>query len=827
MRSLPRCSRPWWLSSFALALLACGGPSARDPGQPQPAGAAEGGGSDRGIDGGNGDADEGAGGSDGDPAPPGPADQIRIDPPAPPAPPEFADWTCPSGWSPRDVERGEPWAFSICEVPSPPDCEGAEYAVPGGLTCRTLGRDCDDPISLEGVVIHVDPAAAPGGDGARATPLNSLSAAVALPLAEGATIVLAPGDHPGEITLDRPMTLQGACASGVVVGPLTVTAAGPVVLDDLTLRAGAPSLDIQAPASDVTATDLLIEGATDRAIAVVLDGGAVRLERVVVRDVLTDNPVGEGNALFVRNAGRTEIVDAVFEDCGGSCVFIGAHPEAGPGRVSITRSVLRRSLALPTEHPSLLRIWDGAGADLDQVILEHAADVGILIGQSGSGAPPLVTLTDCIVRDIQAEGSPNAIGVGLNNAGRLVVTRTLFEGLDGPAVAVSAAADGLAGVPSAELTDIFVRGSVAETSVASGVGVEQAGFMSLRRAVFERGGAAVVSIQSDAQRQAELHVEDVVIRDSAALDSDGEVDWPGLGRIRVVREEAVGVYVYGGRLEGQRIAIIGQPRAAVSVRGQAERTTEVELTDLQVRGSIATDISFPGLTDPPLRVLPGQAIAVLGDADVSVTRIGVRDMQGQLVMALGDQPTGSPRVRIIDAQGADFTEQEGRAGLAVAAGLGAELTLVRTELLRASVMAVVAWGWPGQPQTRVDADHLRILGAAAATCGELPEEQEGSCVIDGQSFAGGIGILAREGGRLTARDFNVSGAALAGVVLATDARLELHRGVITDNTIGLNIMVDGADLQLLDDQVFAFDNGVDFAQQTLPLPSVSGFFGDD
>ena len=79
-------------------------------------------------------------------------------------------------------------------------------------------------------------------------------------------------------------------------------------------------------------------------------------------------------------------------------------------------------------------------------------------------------------------------------------------------------------------------------------------------------------------------------------------------------------------------------------------------------------------------------------------------------------------------------------------------------------------------------------------------------------------MLGRDGALVGLSDFRVRGSVLAGVVVAHDAVVEGHRGVVTDNAIGINLMVPGYDVDRISDEVYVFGNGTDIAQEQLPLP---------
>jgi hypothetical protein len=305
------------------------------------------------------------------------------------------------------------------------------------------------------------------------------------------------------------------------------------------------------------------------------------------------------------------------------------------------------------------------------------------------------------------------------------------------------------------------------------------------------------------------------------------MNWPGVGVERGITEYAAAMDVAGGDVDGSRIAILGQPRGALAIRGTPARNAVVDLSDLVLEETKTVSIEFPDRDVPLVGSVPGQGVEVVGEAQVTIQRLEAKDLAGQLTFAFGDPDIGRPRVDITDIRATGFKELDGRTGLAVGAGGGAQVHLERVELTGARVMGVASFGAVDGRPTEIHLSHIRMDGTHAASCAALPADDPLRCVVDGQSEGGGIALLAREGGHLTASDFEVRGAALAGAVVASGAQLELHRGVITVNAIGLNIMTEDQDLALLEDAVFVYDNDVDVARETLALPSLPGLVGGD
>lgn len=207
---------------------------------------------------------------------------------------------------------------------------------------------------------------------------------------------------------------------------------------------------------------------------------------------------------------------------------------------------------------------------------------------------------------------------------------------------------------------------------------------------------------------------------------------------------------------------------------------------------------------------------------MTVRRLLAERTQGSVVMASATDiggVRGMPTVRIEDLRSVGAAgDPGGRYGITMGAAGGGTLTGERVVLSGDTMSAVAVYGRRAEPETAMTLRHVIVEGTRAAACGSVPEGDPASCLRDGRSEAGGIGVLARDGGRLSLETFAVRGAELAGVLVAPGGRVELHRGLVAGNALGINLMVDDYDLALLDDEVFAFGNATDVAREELVLP---------
>jgi hypothetical protein len=286
--------------------------------------------------------------------------------PSLPAAPRLTPPACPDRW------RLEPDAdgSSRC-VPDDPEraspCGAAEVRWYGETECRPVAGACpaDRFAEVLGAALYVDPQAAQGGDGSRATPLRTIAEAIAL--AEGAassTVVLARATFVEEdLSLPPGATLLGACAESVVRARSLGTRGEGGALRNLALAADELQL-----AGDAEIAGVLLAGDESAAPTRVLVIGAARLARTVIR--------GAGAAIEVSGSlAASEVV----ADAG--CF----HAVVAGGRLSLERAIAFE--VTPCGPGSMVDARGGAVVELDTVSLSG----GVLLFES-TGALHAVSL---------------------------------------------------------------------------------------------------------------------------------------------------------------------------------------------------------------------------------------------------------------------------------------------------------------------------------------------------------------------------------------------------------------------------------------------------
>jgi hypothetical protein len=209
------------------------------------------------------------------------------------------------------------------------DCPPGTLEVIGYDTCQPMG-DCGPEgspwglIETDGTTVYVDASAdATGADGSLATPFPTINAALAV-APPGGPVALADGEYEEELSITRPVRLEGRCAARVLLrGLATADATTPAV----TLLAGATGSEVRGVtvtgpgvgmrvtgARQVRVEEVEVRGAGDRGLAV-SDGAEVTLRRLKVNGAAT-------NGVWVQDAAlRAEQV-----------VVAGTRPEPASGR---------------------------------------------------------------------------------------------------------------------------------------------------------------------------------------------------------------------------------------------------------------------------------------------------------------------------------------------------------------------------------------------------------------------------------------------------------------------------------------------------------------
>ncbi len=208
-------------------------------------------------------------------------------------------------------------------------------AIPGEKVCREIVACGDDPYGgAADDAVFVDASAAPGGDGTRARPFQTIMDGVNAAKV-GATVAIAAGQYREDVILDRSVHLRGRCPAKVQLKPATSPAA--LVVSEEGSVGGLEVVGglVSVLATGVELRDLWVHDIDGPAITV--NGAGLALHNVLLEDVRGDGVTGTRSVVTVE-ASAFRGVDSKE----GARIF---HFDAGEAHVELTvrRSVLERA----------------------------------------------------------------------------------------------------------------------------------------------------------------------------------------------------------------------------------------------------------------------------------------------------------------------------------------------------------------------------------------------------------------------------------------------------------------------------------------------------
>lgn len=516
---------------------------------------------------------------------------------------------CPAGWREVEVEgvvSCDPWPEG-----GPQMCGNGEAHFVGEASCSRIGTACPpsgwaDDLPTDQEILFVRAGAPSGGSGARELPFGSIEEATDL-ADEGTIIALSTGTFDEAVRLSRGVTLWGACTAETVVSCSTpsghvgtVSIGGrDTVLRNLQISGQRPGVTLVGASSySVLLEQVLISRV--QAFGMVIGSGSAVARNLVVRD--TESGIGglAGRGLEVFDQGRVvlqraaivanretgiyadglgttlDLSDLSIRDTrgqqvdntggrgleveGGALVEVRrsalvGNAELGVGVVAVG-SVLSLAdvLISDTQTQESDDLWgyglhagDGARLEMRRVVFERNGNHGVFI----FGVGTTLDGSDLIVRDTQYRRTDGQWGRGLaiQEAAQATVRRAVIERNRDVAVAVRHQHSKLV------LVDAIVRdtfGRESDGMFGRGLDLEHGSEVEVVRALFERNHNVGVIAGHEGTK---LHLEDVVVRDTLALESDV---WGGRGlsvhkgataevaRALFDRNRVLGVYVAGG-----------------------------------------------------------------------------------------------------------------------------------------------------------------------------------------------------------------------------------------------------------------------------------------
>lgn len=365
---------------------------------------------------------------------------------APPADVRLVSWACPSNWEPVEHAElidndGNP--FSWCRPPPLPRLKLGAYVTPlkegeqegdrpvcdpaadgtfplvGHAGCQPLGDACpagdwpEVPADVPGARVHAR-AGASGGDGSPAAPFGTIAEAVAA-AAEGDVVVIAGGSYPESLTIDKHLTLWGACARDTLIAPPgpydAATAAVQVVQDrhvelrNLRIGGEQQGVRVDAAGAELTLRGVWIHGAAGNGVDVAQ--GTARLAGCLVT---ATRAAGDFYGLGLRTAaGAVANIQACTFERNRDVAFsaYGAGTELSAADVASRETLPREA---DGDYGIGMEVLHGARATVTRALFERNRWVGVLAAYEGS----VLTLEQAVVRATRPDEDSGEYGGGVS-----------------------------------------------------------------------------------------------------------------------------------------------------------------------------------------------------------------------------------------------------------------------------------------------------------------------------------------------------------------------------------------------------------------------------
>ena len=406
----------------------------------------------------------------------------------------------------------------------------------------------------------------------------------------------------------------------------------------------------------------------------------------------------------------------------------------------------------------------GATVEATRLVVERVHQIGIF-----STLDATTRLEDTSIRAVLADADGNAgMGVNLQHGAALDASRFVVEDVyDGGILVLSA---GLLTLTDAVIRD--VRQRVNDGTFGTGVSIESGSTATLTRVLVERATETGVTV---ALAGSSATVTDVVVRDILGHPGTG-----AFGRGFVIQT--------GARLALERGWVARAREIALFVAGADAHGS---FTDVTVRDTAANGDGAGGRA---LSVQEAGAGAEVVRGDFARSHeIGIATHEGT-TLRLTDVAVRDTASRVSDSMIGD--------GLSCDGGDVEGTRVLLDGNRRAGVLA------RGGARLRLSALTVRAT---------MPQ-QCATTTCSGEGF--GVGVVAVGGGRLSATDFAVVGAALCGALVADgSSEVDLSHGQVRGCEIGACIQSGGYDVSRLSLDVLYADNGRNLDTTSLPVPT--------
>jgi parallel beta helix pectate lyase-like protein len=693
--------------------------------------------------------------------------------PALPEPVQLNSWTCPANWVAVEHESlldADSNPFSWCQPPSLPRlklgpyttalrdgeqegdreiCEpeiDGTYPLLGHSTCQPLGVACpagdwpDIPPELSGNRIFVK-AGSPGGDGSQAAPYATISEAVASALA-GELIVIARGTYPESISLDKDLTLYGACPSQTsIVGPGPYSASSGVIavaadtqaaVYNLRISGGTNGVRLNGDSSAVLLAGVWIHESTGQGIS---GGGAeMILSGVLITSVFADSSGSKGVGVSAWGGPTVDMTDCTIENVRSLGILGGvAGTQLAIENVAIRATRIRQS---DNGWGQAVRIMTGATATFTRGLLDGNLHSGLDVLQEGSR----LDLSDILVRGtrknaVDDPGEPSGWCLEAFLGAQLTMARVVCD--DNRGLGVGLLDPGTQG----ELSDVVIKDTLSsdyDGTLGTGIEVVNGARLTLARVLLQNNSAAGL-VASNLGVICEL--EDLVVLDTSPQESNGM-----FGRGLVVQAGA----------------------ALRLTRGLFMNNHDISIAALNQGSSLVlSDISVHDTASQQSDLLLGRGLEANQGAYLSCSR-GLFENNRSIGIAIADPGTVADLsdISVFDTQAEEATEANGR-GLTVQSG--AQATLMRGSFARNRESGLIIRG----PGSSIEIEDLTV----ADTYSQIKDaEREGIDLFFGRGMEVSLEAAAtlKRGQFLRNRD--------AGIVVILNSLVQLEDITIKDTT---------------------------------------------
>ena len=514
-----------------------------------------------------------------------------------------------------------------------------------------------------------------------------------------------------------------------------------------------------------------------------------KMSDTVVRD--TQNEVGKnyGEGMVVQGGAQITIERALFERNQPHGLSFARFDGSTPLSLNLADTIIRDTGSLGWG----MRVKSGAQVTAERLLFERNREVGIFVSSDNSITPTCLKLANAVVRDTQCNTDGNSgWGMSAQEGSQVVIDSAVFERNHDIGIFVSSFDSTTP--TSLKLANTIIRNTQSQEDGTNGIGlnIQDGAQVTVEKAVFEKNREIGIFITNlDNSTPALLNLTDAIIRDTQS-----EEDGTG-GRGMSVQD--------GAQVTVERAIFEKNREIGIYITGIDSSTmTSLSLTDTVIR---ETQSDVAGNNGRGLNIQDGAQVTVAEAVFERNREIGVFisgiDSSVPTLLNLTD-------TIIRDTQSAT----DGTNGRGIEVQGGAKSVVGRSVLLNNKDVSIYVYG----ESSSLSLQHAFIHNTLFSACGEIPEGEDGSCIENGENLGGGTGIAVLENGQAELRDFLISGSAQQGILISRGGQLEAHRGTITDNAIGVNVMDDTFDIGLMDDEVYNYGNLTDFARKEVPIP---------